>query len=59
MEARHRTNTHALAFFFLQAALVSALCFTSGGAIPLLAAIFVADPTIRLYCIAAATTIGL
>lgn len=43
----------------LQAAVVSALCFTSGGLMPLLAAAFVHDQTVRLIAIAGATTLGL
>lgn len=42
-----------------QAALISVLCFTAGGGLPLLSACFIADPRIRLYSIAIATTIGL
>lgn len=43
----------------LQAAVVSALCFTTGAAIPLLAAAFITDSTIRLTIIAVSTTVGL
>ncbi|KAL4428681.1 hypothetical protein ABPG77_009787 [Micractinium sp. CCAP 211/92] len=43
----------------LQAAIVSALCFTVGAALPLLSAAWVADANIRLGVLAGATTAGL
>lgn len=43
----------------LQAAVVSAMTFTLGAAIPLLSAIFLGDPTSRLIAIALSTTAGL
>ena len=43
----------------LQAAVVSALCFSGGAAIPLLSAIFITNPTNRLIAIACSTTFGL
>lgn len=43
----------------LQAAVVSALCFSFGAAIPLLSAIFISDQAYRLIAIALSTTAGL
>ncbi|KAH7620775.1 hypothetical protein Ndes2526B_g04697 [Nannochloris sp. 'desiccata'] len=43
----------------LQAAVVSALCFSFGAAIPLLSAIFISDQTYRLIAVALSTTAGL
>jgi VIT1/CCC1 family predicted Fe2+/Mn2+ transporter len=43
----------------LQAAVVSALCFSFGAALPLLSAIFLSDPQMRLLAIALSTTAGL
>ena len=43
----------------LQAAVVSALCFAFGAALPLLSAIFLNNPTNRLIAIALSTTVGL
>lgn len=43
----------------LQAAVVSAICFTVGAALPLLSAAFIHDPTLRLGILAGATTVGL
>lgn len=40
----------------LQAAVVSAICFTVGAALPLLSAAFIHDPTLRLGILAGATT---
>lgn len=42
-----------------QAAIVSAICFSAGAAIPLLAGAFLADQTSRLISISLATTAGL
>lgn len=42
-----------------QASIVSAICFSSGAAIPLLAGAFLADQTSRLISISLATTAGL
>lgn len=43
----------------LQAAVVSALCFSSGAAIPLLSASFIDSSTIRLIAVVVSTTCGL
>lgn len=43
----------------LQAAVVSAICFTAGAGLPLLAAAFVSSPSLRLILVAVTTTIGL
>jgi VIT1/CCC1 family predicted Fe2+/Mn2+ transporter len=43
----------------LQAAVVSALCFTGGAALPLLSAIFIASATMRLVAVLISTTAGL
>jgi hypothetical protein len=40
----------------LQAALVSALCFTTGAGLPLLSAAWVPDPNTRIGVLAASTT---
>jgi hypothetical protein len=40
----------------LQAALVSAICFVTGAALPLLSAAWVSDPTLRIGILAGATT---
>lgn len=40
----------------LQAALVSAICFVTGAAIPLLSAAWIGDPTLRIGILAGATT---
>lgn len=40
----------------LQAALVSAVCFTVGAALPLLSAAFITDANLRLAILAGATT---
>jgi vacuolar iron transporter family protein len=43
----------------MQAAIVSALTFSSGAALPLLSGIFISDATWRLVAIAIAATLGL
>ena len=40
----------------LQAAVVSAICFTAGAGLPLLSAAFIKDPSVRLGALAGATT---
>lgn len=40
----------------LQAAVVSAICFTCGAALPLLSAAWIMDPNLRLGILAGATT---
>lgn len=42
-----------------QAGIVSAICFTTGGIIPLLSAVFVSDPSARMISTLAGTTFGL
>lgn len=43
----------------LQAAVVSAICFTVGAAVPLLSSAWIVDPNVRLGALAGATTLGL
>lgn len=43
----------------LQAGIVSALCFSGGGLLPLLSSIFIADKIMRLVAVLISTTVGL
>ena len=42
-----------------QAAISSLLCFAMGGAVPLLSAVFITDPKVRIILVSIASTIAL